>query len=330
MATDKCPICGEKATSSTVINIFNGQRYIEWVYSCNHCGTFQLPNESLLRIVFDSDEKLYLLSCYLFENKQEHNDYQPIRLNRFELERISKFFPITVEEKIEKLLKYIERHSSFFGERVSLVPEIIYSKNVDELFNILAELSEKGYVDDGLSTDSDPSASIRIKGIEFIKEKKNKSDRNKCFVAMWFNPSKDKIYDDVIKPICEEVGYKTIRVDKLQFNDDITDHIIAEIKESYFVIADLTGFRGGVYYEAGFARGLGKEVILTCKKDYEIKIRYEKKGKLIPERGPHFDVSHLSTIFWKEDELDELKQNLKNRILATVGKGSYEPENIAR
>ena len=33
----------------------------------------------------------------------------------------------------------------------------------------------------------------------------------------------------------------------------IPSEIISEIKRSKFMIADLTGYRGGVYYEAGFA-----------------------------------------------------------------------------
>ena len=37
-------------------------------------------------------------------------------------------------------------------------------------------------------------------------------------------------------------------------------------EESAFVIADLTGGRGGVYYEAGYAMAKGKQIILSCKK----------------------------------------------------------------
>ncbi len=34
-----------------------------------------------------------------------------------------------------------------------------------------------------------------------------------------------------------------------------------------FMIADFTGHRGGVYFEAGFAHGLGIPVIWTCRED---------------------------------------------------------------
>ncbi|MBR0519746.1 MAG: hypothetical protein IJJ95_00240 [Spirochaetales bacterium] len=89
------------------------------------------------------------------------------------------------------------------------------------------------------------------------------------------------------------------------------------------MIADLTGFRGGVYYEAGFARGLGKEVILCCKDKYSIKIKYDAIDKEVIENGPHFDVNHLNTIYWKSNDLEDFKERLKNRIIGTVGRGSY-------
>ena len=37
------------------------------------------------------------------------------------------------------------------------------------------------------------------------------------------------------------------------------DRIIAQIRASKFVVADFTRNRGGVYYEAGFALGLGSQ-----------------------------------------------------------------------
>ena len=38
----------------------------------------------------------------------------------------------------------------------------------------------------------------------------------------------------------------------------------ARIKRSRFLVADVTGGRQGVYFEGGFAKGLGLPVIWTC------------------------------------------------------------------
>ena len=69
------------------------------------------------------------------------------------------------------------------------------------------------------------------------------------------------------------------------------------------------GVRGGVYFEAGFALGLGKTVFLTC---------HEDRAK-----GVHFDIDHLNRIEWKRPE--DLRENLKNSIEAVLGHGPIDP-----
>jgi hypothetical protein len=60
-----------------------------------------------------------------------------------------------------------------------------------------------------------------------------------------------------------------------------------------------------VYFEAGFAFGLGLMVIPTCRED--------EMGKL------HFDIKHLNTLPWKKPA--ELADGLDKRIRAVVGAG---------
>jgi hypothetical protein len=43
--------------------------------------------------------------------------------------------------------------------------------------------------------------------------------------------------------------------------------MISQIRRSKFLIADFTGHRGGVYFEAGYAMGLGLPVFWTCRRD---------------------------------------------------------------
>jgi nucleoside 2-deoxyribosyltransferase len=68
------------------------------------------------------------------------------------------------------------------------------------------------------------------------------------------------------------------------------------------VVADFTGDRGGVYYEAGFAQGLGIPVIWTVREDWLDRI--------------HFDTRQYNHIHYATPE--ELRKALKNRILATI------------
>ena len=87
---------------------------------------------------------------------------------------------------------------------------------------------------------------------------------------------------------------KPVRIDQQEHNNKIDDEIIAEIRRSRFVVADFTqgekGARGGVYYEAGFAQGLGIEVIFTCRKD------------VLDNNDIHFDTRQYNHIGWETPE----------------------------
>jgi nucleoside 2-deoxyribosyltransferase len=79
-----------------------------------------------------------------------------------------------------------------------------------------------------------------------------------------------------------------VRIDKKEHSNKIDDEIIAEIRRSKFLVADFTcekeKVRGGVYFEAGFAMGLGIPVIWTCAQ--------QSIGDL------HFDTRQYNHIVW--------------------------------
>jgi hypothetical protein len=123
-----------------------------------------------------------------------------------------------------------------------------------------------------------------------------------CFVAMWFSEEMREVYDRGIEPAITQAGFRPLRVDMVEHNNQITDEIMAGIRNSEFVVADFTGQRLGVYYEAGFAKGLGREVIWCCRKD-EV-------------HNLHFDTNHMNHIVWTTPE--DLHEKLRNRIAATI------------
>jgi len=83
---------------------------------------------------------------------------------------------------------------------------------------------------------------------------------------MKFDDEMKSVHKNAIKPACAECGFSAFNVAEREHNDDIIDKIISEIKTSHFIVADFTGNNAGVYYEAGYAKGLGLPVIKTCKK----------------------------------------------------------------
>jgi hypothetical protein len=85
---------------------------------------------------------------------------------------------------------------------------------------------------------------------------------------MSFADDLDEAYFSGIKPAIEQdCGMEAVRMKELHHNLDICDRLLSEIRQAQFVIAEFTGHRNGVYYEAGFARALGREVINCCRED---------------------------------------------------------------
>lgn len=124
---------------------------------------------------------------------------------------------------------------------------------------------------------------------------------------MWFDPRMDNAYRNGIEPGVRDAGFVPIRIDEKKDAIRIDDDIIAAIKESRFVVADMThgsdGVRGSVYFEAGFARGRGLEVIYCCRRDCI--------------GGLPFDTRQYHHIAW--DTPQELRKELAERIRARIG-----------
>lgn len=134
-------------------------------------------------------------------------------------------------------------------------------------------------------------------------------DKSQAFVAMWFDASVSELYEDGIAPAIRNAGYEPLRIDRREHEGKIDDQIIAEIRRSAFLVADFTGHRAGVYYEAGFAHGLGRRVLFSCKKDQINSL--------------HFDVRQYNTILWENPQ--DILRPLQNRILALFGAGPERP-----
>lgn len=133
--------------------------------------------------------------------------------------------------------------------------------------------------------------------------------RNQIFVAMMFSDETDIYYEEAYKPIIQMMNYAAMRIDEKEFSGLIIQEITTEISDSIAMIADLTGNRGGVYYEAGIAKGLQLcnhpiQLILTCKREF------------FDTEKVHFDVSGDNIVLY--DGVDDLQAKLKLRLNAIL------------
>jgi len=183
-------------------------------------------------------------------------------------------------------------------------PELLgrtYSLDDNAAYILVRLLAESGYL-----RESEGALGLSVSGLlaaEDLSVQHNGSAH--AFVAMSFDKTMNDAWTDGFEPAVKAAGYVPVRIDAKDYVGGVSDEIAAEIRRANFVIADYTGQRGGVYFEAGFALGLGLTVIPTCRAD-EI-------GKL------HFDIRHLNTLPWEQPS--DLVTILCRRIIAVLGEG---------
>lgn len=119
-----------------------------------------------------------------------------------------------------------------------------------------------------------------------------------AFVAMAINPQNPELDDvlDAIKEGAKRCGVLAERVDEPQSNERITDRILESIRKAEFVIVDLTFSRPNVFYEAGYAHGIGKIPIYIAKDGTKLE----------------FDLKDYPIIFFSN--LKNLKDSLEKRL----------------
>jgi hypothetical protein len=190
----------------------------------------------------------------------------------------------------------------------------IEAEDIKEAAGFAGVLAESGH----LKRIIEETFAVTSKGYEAIEATQSGGAANdQGFVAMWFDPSLRSAYDDGFARGISRAGFRAFRIDGKETVGKIDDEIVAEIRRSRFVVADFTAGsvntpqgvahvpRGGVYFEAGFALGLGVPVIWTARKDCISEV--------------HFDTRQFAHIVWSDPA--DLAEKLEMRIRAVIGEG---------
>jgi len=183
----------------------------------------------------------------------------------------------------------------------------LFTKGRDACYGFLRELAQEGLIRfNEVDTGTQWNRFFRTSKLWEIAEnlQQEEVDNKRAFVAMWFDKSMDGYYKNGIKQAIEDAGYVPVRIDIQEFNEKICDEIIAEIRRSKFLVAEFSGLRSGVFFEAGFAKGLGREVIFTVREDDVEQLKL------------HFDTRQYNHIV--HDSPEDLYKKLYNRICATI------------
>jgi nucleoside 2-deoxyribosyltransferase len=139
-------------------------------------------------------------------------------------------------------------------------------------------------------------------GWERIDELKNAhvASRYAFFARRFKNDDLDALYTRCLKQAVADTGFELRTVTQKAGHIDAL--IEDEIRRCRFLVADLSDANAGAYWEAGFAEGLGKDVIYICRDGVQT----------------HFDTDHRHTVRWDLSKLDDTAKRLKAVIRNTL------------
>lgn len=305
----KCPICNSEAESSSPGGL-DGEEV-----NCPRCGYFRISRSAAINWRrFAGEERRVANACGWIRQ------HQSVLIDTDIVETLASLSTPSVPERSQHLLTYLEKKTRFLGDshRIPLYCQdyqaVAYASNWNELSYLFDYLAQEGHVTFSRLTDgSINSAQITPSGFSFLERYRHSNLESQLgFCAMWFDDLMKPIWVKAISPAIYAAGYEPKRIDEHHHNNRIDDEIIALIRRSKFVVADFTGQRGGVYFEAGFALGMNLPVIWTVKKSELASV--------------HFDNRQYNFVTWEEDNLPEFKLNLQYRIEATLGRGTWKPD----
>lgn len=297
--TDPCEVCIKEQAESRSVNS-DGVHQV-----CPRCGEFKLSGTAgsvLSKGVGDS--KRAQLSGWVRE--QNRAGVVPMITDKTLDSVLERPLP-PVSERAIALLREAEQGLCLLGDRFNInEPRFLaasYSADSGEVAYLIRMLSDLGLAEHmALGGECE----ILPEGYMKLDELRGQgSSSAQGFIAMWFEDGLREAYEDGFEAAVFRAGYDPVRMDRIEHINRIDDEIIRQINASKFVVADFTGHRGGVYFEAGYAMGRNMPVFWTCQK--------RDIGEL------HFDIRQFNCIDWESP--CQLADRLAIRIEAVLGPG---------
>lgn len=303
--SERCPLC------------FNQIRFVVTTspsppadigIECARCGRYDVGASLVAMPDIPDNLRPYLSAA----TRQAQQAGRVLLLHRKNLEQVAEpHRAVSISEKVAKVLRSVGSKCDRPGRVVPISPsedyplaDCIDGSEFTQYVNYLLEKHLlQDYADD--LGDKINGYAPTIEGWQTIEPTLNpREDPSRCFVAMSFDESLSDAYSLGIKPAIEkDCQLRCICLrDEVPQPTGITDRILSEIRLAGFVVADVTGQNHGVYFEAGFARGLGRDVIWTCHEN--------EVGNL------HFDTKHLGHVLWRDP--GDLRRKLADSIRANV------------
>ena len=344
-----CYFCGSQIIDRTPKNngipIISGDSYIE----CPLCGKYHFTPKVKLEFAEYRNETAYFLYHHNRFDSENNDNKKYVKLEKSNksneitsklhdlssssfiykyLDEIINFYPQKFSEKIDNCILALSKNAKLPGNKASLslqelsiicCSEKSYSEDKvsdygnKQILSILTYLqhnkliSSKPHLQNGINEyDIEPEMWLKVEELE----KSDKNNKN-VFIAMKFHEDTQKIRE-AIKQGLKDSGFKSILMDEEIHGNQIIPYMLKMMRDSRFLIMESTLPNMGAYFEAGYAEGLGKQVIVCCKKEaFDRQINNTDPQK---EKSIHFDIAQKQLLIWKD--LNDLTKQLKEWIEA--------------
>ena len=269
---------------------------------------------------------------------------------------VEAWYPKTFAEKVDKILLYLAQKTKYMGEELDIYYQdlakiyFITHKPIEDIqytvpkqvlhqidyFNVYFEsvglltFANHGF-EYPLQWKQEAYPMLTPKGWGRIDELQKMTIINKnIFVSMAFNGD-TKDTREAIRQGIINAKHSPEFLDEIIHNRQIVPEMFRLIRESRFLILEISDPNYGAYYEAGYALGLNKEVIVCCRrdvferKDYDCdkdKDQEENQNKQNKEDTkcwymqkalkPHFDILQKQILIW--DDYADLTKKLEEWI----------------
>ncbi len=291
-----CPVCEIQATFRTTPAV----DALDWL--CGRCGEFTATGtaESILRNTGSFPRSA--IGGWIRD--QNRAGIKPT-IHGDNLKALAALTKPTLRERLDRYLLAAVSMSPHLGADFSATDNFLIGSShsdTNEIAFIIRCMQGEDFLEER------PGGSYRLtpKGYMAADElRARRAASSQAFVAMWFDDEMTPIFEGGFAPAVRNAGYEPLHIGRKEHANKIDDEIIAEIRRSAFVVADFTGHRGGVYFEAGFAMGLNLPVIWTCRNDQVSAL--------------HFDIRQYNCIDWLN--ANDLSKRLQLRIEALLGVG---------
>ncbi len=304
--TDQCEVCS-KEQAETRPPSFDGVHQV-----CPRCGEFKLSGTagSVLRRGVGANKRA-MLSGWV---REQNNAGSIPMISTAVLDSVFQRPLPSVAQRAFSLLKEAEKGLSALGQPFNInEPRFLgasYSADKNDVVYLVRTLKDQGLMDFramGGACEILPGGYMKL---DELRGPQSASAQG--FIAMWFDAALNDVYEKGFQSGVLRAGYDPLRIDRVEHVNRIDDEIIRQINASRFVVADFTGHRGGVYFEAGYALGKEIPVFWTCRKS--------DMGDL------HFDIRQFNCIDW--DAPESLSERLATRIEAVLGAGPNKPGRV--